>query len=114
MWIPKSIFDLFSISKDAVDGQREELAALRSERDSLVRELATTKANFSWATLRINALEMERAALLEKAYGIKVAAPAILHAPPANSPQLQDLNSFSFDHVDELTATKLGIGHLLS
>lgn len=113
MWIPRGIFDLFAISKETVDSQREELAAVKSERDYLVRELATTKANFAWITVRVNALEEERAVLLEKAYGVKISVPEIRRSNP-NANHLQDINNFSFDHVDEDTARKLGIGHLLS
>src|SRR5258708_7155729 len=81
MWLPGKAFDLFKISRDTVDHQREELATVRSERDGLKAQLAVTQANFEWLRVRINSLEAERAQLIKKAYGIDVPVPEVVRTP---------------------------------
>lgn len=103
--MPHAMFDLFRISKDTVDGQREEIASLKIQRDSLQHQLLTTEANFKWLTIRVNMLEVERAQLLEKAYGIKTIVPEIIRQPstPLN------FHSELFDDVGDEAAKQLGL-----
>lgn len=108
MWMPRAMFNLFSISKDTVDGQREELAALRTERDLLKTDLLTTKANFDWARVRVNSLEMERAQLLDRLYGLKVPVPEVMRTNPQRS-SVETMNSFSFEDVGDAVAKDLGL-----
>lgn len=105
MWVPTKTFELFHISKDTVNSLREDLAAVRAERDGLKSQLATTQANFEWVRIRVNALELERAQLLEKAYGVKVPVPEIVrsHGTPLALP------SSLFEDMGDTTAKELGL-----
>lgn len=105
MWVPSQVVDWFKISKESVDALREDSAALRAENIALRTELQTTKANFSWLTLRVNALEMERAVLLEKVTGVKVAVPEIARPLPID----QLVNQLSFEDMGDDMAKKLGL-----
>jgi predicted nuclease with TOPRIM domain len=105
MWIPKSVLDWFQISKDVVADLREELSATRSERDLLKLQLTTSQSNFSWLTTRVNVLEVERAQLLEKAYGIKTVVPEIVKTSSKNL----DFSAALFDDVGDTVAKELGL-----
>ena len=107
MWLPTKAFDLFKISRDTVDAQREELAAIKAERDGLKTQLATTQANFEWIRTRVNQLEIERAQLIEKAYGIKTPVPEI-----ARSQTVKDFlgfNSNLFEDMGDEKAKEAGL-----
>jgi chromosome segregation ATPase len=104
MWLPDKSFDLFRISKDTVDFMREELASLKAERDGLKTQLANTQANFEWLRVKVNSLEMERASLLEKVYGMKIPVPEIARQPVVP----QGFNSDLFEDVGEKMAKELG------
>jgi hypothetical protein len=111
MWISEKVVDWFHISKESVDSLREELSACRAERDALRLQAATDRITADWLRTRVNALEMERAALIERAYQIKL--PAV--------PQLARLGStpvathdpepdpFSFDDIGNDLAKKWGL-----
>jgi hypothetical protein len=105
MFIPRAVFDLFRISKESVEGLREDLAAVRAERDLLKLQLATSQNHFDWLRTRINILEAERAQLIEKAYGIKIPVPEIVRTP-INSPEL---NSAVFEDIGDEAAKILGL-----
>lgn len=105
MWVPSAVVDWFHISKQAVDSLREDLAAIRAERDMLKVQLATSQNHFDWLRIRINALETERAQLIEKAYGIKVPIPELVRPP--TSPL--DLNADLFSDIGEDAAKSLGM-----
>jgi hypothetical protein len=105
MWVPSKTFELFQISKDSVAALREELAAVRTERDLLKSQLGVSQNQFSWLSIRVNALEVERAQLLEKAYGIRTVVPEIVRAP--QNPL--DMNPDIFNDVGEEMAKKLGL-----
>ena len=104
MWIPNRAFELFHISKDTVNTLREDLAAIRVERDGLKSQLATTQANLEWMRVRVNALEFERAQLLEKAYGVKVPVPEVVRSQATPLP----FSSAIFEDMGEHTAKELG------
>lgn len=105
MWLPKSVFALFAFSAE----QRAELGAVRLERDLLTKELAEAKANFKWMTLQVNQLQLERQALLEKVYNVKVAAPQVLEQPNT----VPDFNTSIFEDLDDLAATKKVVADVL-
>ena len=105
MWIPSRTFELFHISKDTVDSLREDLASVRAERDGLKSQLATTQANFEWIRIRLNALEFERAQLLEKAYGVKVPVPEIVRSHGTTLGLTENL----FEDMGEPAAKELGL-----
>lgn len=102
MWLPKKFFDLFSSAQ-------VETSTLRVERDLLIRELAEVKANFKWMTVRVNALEQERAVLLNKVYNIQVASPVIVQQPNT----VPDFNESIFTDLDELADAKKQVADVL-
>jgi predicted nuclease with TOPRIM domain len=106
MWVPAKVVDWFHISKQTVESQREELAAVRAERDSLRLQLAASQNHFDWLRIRVNSLEIERAQLIEKAYGIKIPVPEIAHTI---APTQDMANQFSFDDMGDDMAKKLGL-----
>lgn len=98
MWLPKSVFDLFALGAN----QQAELSCIKVERDLLVRELAESKANFKWMTMQVNQLQLERQALLEKVYHVRVAVPQVQTQPNT----VPDFNESIFEDMDELAASK--------
>lgn len=91
MWVPKEVADWFKISKDSVDSLREELSAVRAERDALKTNLATLQNSFDWIRMNWNQMQAENKALLERAYGVRVPVPELLQRQPNNQFNLQDL-----------------------
>ena|SRR5437867_1134482 len=106
MWVPSKVVDWFYISKQTVETLREDLAATRAERDSLKLQLASSQNHFDWLRIRVNALEVERAQLFEKAYGLKVPVPEIVRQ---TSPTQDALTQFSFDDMGDKMAKSLGL-----
>lgn len=109
MFISNRIFDLFEINKESLSTLREELLTLRIERDLLKSELASTKANFNWLTVRCNALEAERAQLMEKAYNIRIPVPEIVRTPIDPF----EMNADLFNDMGDERAATLGLGPML-
>ena len=116
MWISRPVVDWLSsfktdadsqaaLSRDAMAALREELAAVRAERDSLKLQQAVDRTHFDWLRTKVNGLEFEKAALIEKAYGVRLPVPE-LSRPNHIDPRL--LN-FSFDDVGEEVAKELGL-----
>lgn len=105
MWIPKSVIEWFNISQDTVTALREENAALRAEYTALSKELTSTKINLDWLRMQFNQLQLERTALLEKAYNIKVPTPEL-----ATRPKLPDrIEDFSYEDMGDDMAKKFGL-----
>lgn len=104
MWFPQAAREWFDISRQVVSSQREELAALKAERDRLRDELAALRIQNDWLRVQFNQLQLERNALLEKAYNISVPVPHLSH--PVPTPELKD---FSFDDVGEQAARAMGL-----
>lgn len=111
MWLPRHVYDLFQVSKESADALRTELATVRAERDALKLSEATAKTNFNWLTLRVNALEVERAQLIKKAYNIDVAVPEIVRTSNqrANASNILELTSTLFEDVGDPMAKELGL-----
>ena len=110
MWISSKFLELFNISKEAVESQREELASIRLERDSLKLQLNNVQSNFNWLTTRVNVLEVERAQLIERAYGIKTIVPEIARTPQVPIQFQSDL----FEDIGEVAAKALGMQTYIS
>lgn len=106
MWLSKDIVDFFKISQETVSSLREELAALRTERDSLQTQLRGASITSDWFRMQINTLQMERTALMEKAYGIKIPSPEIVRQPVLGSENRID--DFAFDDIGDAMAKKFG------
>lgn len=107
MWVPSKVLELLSISKDSVDSLRSALAAANSELTTLRTQSVADKANMDWLRIRVNALEMENKALLEKAYDIRLPAPQIVRAP--NQPIDPQREASIFDDIGEDLARVLGM-----
>ena len=105
MWVTTKLLDLFKISKDIVDHQREDLAVVRAERDLLKGQLQVAQDSFKWITIRVNALELERSQLFLKVYNLNVPAPEIIR----NQQNPIEYPSNLFDHIDDEEAKKIGL-----
>lgn len=107
MWVPKAVVDWFQISKDSVDELRTKLAAAEAENSTLKTQLAVAQTNFDWLRIKVNSLEFEKAALIERAYNIKLPAPEITRTPVVGSePSTID---FSYDDIGDELAKKFGL-----
>lgn len=117
MWIPAKVLDWFESLKESsdtaisinialVNDLRQELTAVKTERDILRNQLLVTQTNFDWLRMKVNQLEMERAALMSKAYDIQVPAPEIARTPIVD-PTL-DPKNFSFEDLGDSLAKKFG------
>lgn len=97
MWVPKAVLDWFQISKDTVDHLRSDLAATSAELSTLRIEHASLKVQNDWFRIKVNQLEAQNAALLEKAYNIKVPVPeltrasGVIHSTPIESISFEDM-----------------------
>ena len=116
MWVPSQVIEWFTalrkdadatadVAKEAILGFREDLAAVRAERDSLRNQLVAIQINADWLRVRFNELEKENKALLEKAYGIKLPVPEI---QPSRNAQ-PALENFSFEDIGDDMARQLGL-----
>jgi hypothetical protein len=116
MWISSKVIDWFSGLRDAADTAntiniailnelREELASAKTERDLLKIQAAVNQTNFDWLRMRVNTLEIERAGLIQKAYGITLPVPEIAKKVIAES---GDDKQFSFADIGEDLARQLG------
>ncbi len=112
MWIPTKLSNLLGLNVETVKQLQIDLAAIRAERDLLKIQLAVTQNTLEWIRTRVNSLEYERAALLDKAYGVKTPVPELAHQAKMHPGMIE--RDFSFDHIDETTAKKLGIEGLIS
>jgi hypothetical protein len=111
MWISPKVVDWFHISKESVDSLREELSACRAERDALKLQAVTDRVTADWLRTRINALEMERAGLIEKAYQIKLPAVpqlARMGSTPVASHE-PEIDPFNFEDIGNDLAKRLGL-----
>lgn len=102
MFIPTKVLDLFKFNLDEQQAIREQLAVANAKVAELERSLAHSRTSFDWLSQRVNDLEYQNKALLEKAYNIRVPAPQINRtvAPPI------DLREFGFTDVGDALAAK--------
>lgn len=107
MWVSSKIFDWLRISKDYVDGLSEELKVTRAELNSLQDKYRVMQINSDWFRMKVNQLEMEKTALLELAYKIKLPTPQLMKQPTPDP--TFDPKNFSFADVGEEMAKQLGL-----
>lgn len=105
MWLSPKIFSILEVAKDSVDALRQELAVVKAERDLLKDQLRGAQINSDFFRLQINSLQMERAALLEKAHGISVPVPQ-LERRFETPPEFQ--NASLLDDMGDELARKFG------
>lgn len=109
MFVSDKVVSLFQIAKDTVDTLRQDLATVRAERDSLKQQLLVAQTNFDWLRVRMNQVEFENKALMERAYGIKVPVPEITRVlPQIPADPAYDAKSFSLDDMGDEMARKMG------
>lgn len=110
MWISPKVVDWFHISKESVDSLREELSACRAERDALRLQANTDRITADWLRTRVNALEMERASLIERAYQIKLpSVPQLARIGTTSMASTEpDPDPFSFDDMGNDLAKRFG------
>lgn len=106
MWVPSKMLELFQLGKDTVIKLNEELLVVRAERDILKTQLAVSQNEFSWLSQRVNALEVERAQLIEKVHGIRAAVPMIEHRPTTLPIQF---TTALFDDMGDKAAREVGL-----
>ena len=95
------------VAKAAIQDLREELVAVRTERDSMRMELQSARVNIDWFRMRFNQLEAENKALVERAYDIKLPVPE-LQRVSTRTPE-SSLVNFSFSDMGDDMARKLGL-----
>lgn len=89
---------------------REDLAGIRAENQLLKNELQSAKINGDWLRIKVNQLELQNAALLQKAYNIQIPVPEIVRTPnPAFGPNSGTPFNFSFDDMGDKAAAALGL-----
>lgn len=97
------------VAKEAMQQLREELSAVRAERDLLKTELLSAKINSDWLRVKVNDLEFQNKGLIEKAYQIKLPVPEIVATPAVHNP-FKSFDSFSpFEDMGDEMAAKLGL-----
>lgn len=111
MFVPKTLIDwITTVKLDEAPKLREENAALRAERDTLKLELAKSHFTQDWFRMQINTLQLERTALLNKAYSINVPAPELIQArvlPREDEPKIP--TAMDFEDMGDSLAKKLGL-----
>lgn len=106
MWISPRIVEWLDVSLDTVNTQKQELAALKAERDQIKSELQSMRINFDWLRLQFNQLQLERNALLERAHGIRVPTPELSYNRHSGPPALEDI---TFEDLGDELAKQLGL-----
>jgi hypothetical protein len=114
MWVNRQLFDM--ILKDN-KAQQNEILDLRSfnrdmvtKAEMLVAQKAKDDQHIDWMRHRINALEKEKAALIQKELGITLAVPEIMTVRPGTVGGAPDFSHIpSFEDVGEDEAKRLGI-----
>lgn len=106
MFVSDKVVDLFQIAKETVDELRLELGTVKNERDLLRTQLIVAQTNFDWLRAKVNQLEFENKALLQRAHGIQVPVPEIMR----QSVNGQDLNRVaSMEDMGDELARKFGM-----
>lgn len=106
-WLSKSVFGILEVAKDTVDGIKQQLAVANAENTILKQQLSKADLQIDFLRMKLNQVEAQNAALLEKAYGVKVPVPEIARRPSNPSPDSINPDFFS-DMGDEM-ARKLGL-----
>jgi predicted nuclease with TOPRIM domain len=108
MWLSEKLTSLLDLNVEETRRLREELAAVRAERDALRHTSDIAQNNFEWARNRLNSLELEKAALLAKAFKVHIPVPELVRKEQVATAgaMLQDLFAgpplSAYDEVDEI------------
>jgi len=107
MFVPKLVLEYFGVNAELVRNIQADLAVARAERDLLRQELISHKVGSDWLRVKVNDLEAQNKALLQRAYNITVPVPEIVRDVhmTENLP-----NNFSpFEDMGDEMAAKLGL-----
>lgn len=107
MWLSSRVADWLQISVNTTADLREEVAALKAENRRLLEDNIRQAVVCDWLRSQVNALQFERSALLEKAYGIRVPAPELVKQ--SNIVPLPSIEDFSFEDIGDEAAKKIGL-----
>jgi hypothetical protein len=110
MWMPRAVVTWLNISLDTVNDLKAENAALKAENSRLESELLSTKVNLDWLRVQYNQVQLERVAMLEKTYNIRVPAPALQASkpkPPSGTPSIEEMSLF--DDMGDAAAKLMGL-----
>lgn len=94
MWLSDKLRGLLELNVEEVKSLRQDLAAVRAERDALKIQASIAQNNFEWARARLNTLELEKSALMAKAFDVRIPVPEIVRTNRDLQPgtfQLSDL-----------------------
>lgn len=108
MWINKNIVGWFGVNVETVRVLQSDLAVARAERDTLKSQIVKAEILADWFRMQVNQLQLERTALMEKAYNIRIPTPEISRLAPPQDPST-DPKNFSFEDVGDEMAKKLGL-----
>ncbi len=119
MWINKQLFETILADnkklQDAVEFERTGASRMSASTNELRAQKAKDDITIDWMRHRINALEKERAILVQKAAGISLPTPEIVPTRPGtmtNPSMLVDFDSLpSFEDVGDSEAQRLGLKH---
>lgn len=110
MWLSEKLTSLLDLNVEETKRLREDLAAVRAERDTLKLTASIAQNNFEWARTRVNTLELEKGALLAKAFNVNIPVPEIVRTSRdlhSGAFQLDDLFAgpplSAYDEIDETT-----------
>lgn len=106
MFVSDKVIQIFEIAKDTVDDLRSEVRELGAENGLLKQQLSKSEILSDWLRVKVNQLELQNAALLEKAYNIKVPVPEIARRPSVDP--TFDPKNFSLDDMGDTMARQLG------
>jgi len=116
MWISPKIVDWFSglkadadlnasVAKEAFQHLREDLAAVRAERDTMKIQLATNEVHCDWLRTKVNQLEMERAQLIRQVYKLELPVPELVKTPNRDD----RFRLTNFEDIGDVRAKELGL-----
>jgi hypothetical protein len=116
MWINKVLFQTILDDNKRSAGQLSAVGVSLGEQRGKVDVLSVQKAKddltIDWMRHRINALEKERAILLQKVAGVSLPVPEIVPTRPGTMSTPPDFVSLpSFEDVGDEEAARLGIKH---
>ena len=116
MWVNKALFEAIieenKHQRSLINVEREFRAKAESQTDSLRVQNTKDTVMIDWLRNRVNALEKERAILLNKTSGVHVPIPEIVPTRPGSIGGTPDYDHIpSYEDVGDNEAQRLGIMH---
>lgn len=106
----ESLIEAFQLQEHTlnrlIDDLKREAAILRSGNAELKRQLTVAQNNFEWARVRLNAVEQERALLIERVLAVRFPVPVFTReVGPAEMPQAEQAKA-----EDDTSSLLKGLG----